>query len=129
MQGHPELVSGSLLQMARVKTGTTRRKRHKKVLKRTKGFRMTKGRLYKVSKEADLHAGQYAYIGRRLKKRDLRRLWIQRINAALSPFNLKYSQFIKKLKNREIALDRKNLSFLAREKPEVFEEVVKKATS
>lgn len=115
--------------MARTKTGTTRRKRHKKVLKRTKGFRMTKGRLYKVSREADLHAGQYAYIGRRLKKRDLRRLWIQRINAALKPFNLKYSQFIKELHDKKIGLDRKSLSFLASEKPEVFEQVVKKATS
>lgn len=113
----------------RVKTGYTRRRKHKKVLKRTKGFRMTKGRLYKVSKEAALHAGQYAYIGRKLRKRDLRRLWIQRINAALLPFNLKYSQFIKSLKNKKIELDRKILSFLAREKPEVFAEIVKKATS
>lgn len=115
--------------MARVKTGTTRRKRHKKVLKRTKGFRMTKGRLYKVSKEADLHAGQYAYIGRKLRKRDFRRLWIQRINAALKPFDLKYSQFIKSLKDKKIELNRKILSFLALEKPEVFEEVVKKTTA
>ena len=115
--------------MTRVKTGYTRRKKHKKVLKRTKGFRMTKGRLYKVSKEADLHAGQYAYVGRKRRKRDFRRLWIQRINAALSPFNLKYSRFIKMLKNKKIELDRKMLSFLALEKPEVFEEIVKKATA
>jgi len=113
----------------RVKTGYTRKRRHKKVLKRTKGFRMTKGRLYKVSKEADLHAGQYAYIGRKLKKRNMRRLWIQRVNAALKPFDLKYSQFIKALKDKKIELDRKILSFLAREKPELFAEVVKKATS
>ena len=115
--------------MARVKTGTTRRKRHKKVLKRTKGFRMTKGRLYKVSKEADLHAGQYAYIGRKRKKREFRKLWIQRINAALSPLDLKYSQFIKALHDKKIQLDRQTLSFLALEKPIVFEKIVKKATT
>ena len=65
----------------RVKTGTVRRRKHNKVLERTKGMRMSKGRLIKVSKEADLHAGQYAFVGRRLRKRDMRRLWIQRINA------------------------------------------------
>ncbi|KPJ70524.1 hypothetical protein AMJ51_01615 [Microgenomates bacterium DG_75] len=95
--------------MARVKTGTTRRKRHKKVLKRTKGFRMTKGRLYKVSKEADLHAGQYAYAGRKLRKRDMRKLWINRINAALTPHNLSY------------------LADLALSDPDVFKAIVEKA--
>ena len=78
----------------RVKTGPTRKRKHKKVLKRTKGFRMTKGRLYKVSKEADLHAGEYAFAGRKLRKRDLRRLWITRINAALSKSDISYNKFI-----------------------------------
>lgn len=110
----------------RVKTGYTRKRRHKKVLKRTKGFRMTKGRLYKVSKEADLHAGQYAYIGRKLRKRNMRRLWIQRINAALSEFHLKYSRFINLLKKAKIELDRKILAELAVNYPEVFGEIVKK---
>jgi large subunit ribosomal protein L20 len=110
----------------RVKTGPTRRRRHKKVLKRTKGMRMTKGRLYKVSKEADLHAGQYAYIGRRLRKRDMRRLWIQRINAALEAFNqdLKYSQFINLLKKSNIELDRKILSDLAVNEPDTFRAII-----
>ena len=112
----------------RVKTGTVRHKRHKKVLKRTKGFRMSKGKLYKVSKEADLHSGQYAYIGRRLRKRDMRRLWIQRINAALKKHHLKYSLFINHLKKAKIALNRKVLAELAVNDPEAFDQVVKKST-
>jgi len=108
----------------RVKTGTTRRKRHKKVLKRTNGFRMTKGRLYKVSKEADLHAGQYAFMGRKLRKRDLRRLWITRINAALAPYEISYSQFINRLKNAKIELNRKILADLAVTQSEVFKSII-----
>jgi len=115
--------------MARVKTGTTRRKRHKKVLKRTKGFRMTKGRLYRVSKEADLHAGQYAYAGRKLRKRDMRRLWITRINAALTPYNLSYSKFISGLKKAKIELNRKILADLAISDPNTFKAIVEKAKS
>jgi len=115
--------------MARVKTGTTRRKRHKKVLKRTKGFRMTKGRLYRVSKEADLHAGQYAYAGRKLRKRDMRRLWITRINAALTPYNLSYSRFTNGLKKAKIELNRKILADLAISDPDTFKAIVEKAKS
>lgn len=111
--------------MARVKTGITRRKRHKKVLERTKGFRMTKGRLYRVSKEADLHAGQYAYAGRKLRKRDLRRLWITRINAALTPFNLSYSKFISGLKKAKIELNRKILADIALTDPDTFKDIIK----
>ena len=111
----------------RVKTGITRRKRHKKVLKRTKGFRMTKGRLYKVSKEADLHAGQYAFIGRKLRKRDMRRLWITRINAALTPLEVSYSKFINGLKKAKIEIKRKILADLAISDPKTFEAIVKKA--
>ena len=108
----------------RVKTGTTRHRRHQKVLKQTKGFRMTKGRLYKVSKEAALHQGQYAYAGRKLKKRDIRRLWIIRINAGLKPFSLSYSKFINLLKKNNIDLNRKMLSELAVNNPEVFKSLV-----
>jgi large subunit ribosomal protein L20 len=111
----------------RVKTGFTRKRRHKKVLKRTKGFLMTKGRLYKVSKEAELHAGQYAFIGRKRRKRDLHRLWIQRINAALTPFDVSYSTFMNKLKKANIALDRKILSDLAISDPKTFQTIVEKA--
>ena len=110
----------------RIKTGTTRRKRHKKVLGRTKGFRMTKGRLYKVSKEADLHASQYAFVGRKLRKRDMRRLWITRINAGLTPYDISYSKFINGLKKSKIELDRKILTDLALTDPQAFKLVVDK---
>jgi large subunit ribosomal protein L20 len=109
----------------RVKTGTTRKRKHDKVLKQTKGFRMTKGRLYKVSKEAALHAGQYAFAGRKKKKRDIRRLWIQKINAALKPYELSYSRFINQLKKKNITLDRKILAELARTDNQAFESLVK----
>lgn len=115
--------------MARVKTGITRRKRHKKVLKRTKGFRMTKGRLYKVSKEADLHAGQYAFVGRKIRKRDLRKLWIIRINAALTPFEISYSKFINGLKKAKIEINRKILADLALSDPDTFKAIVEKVKS
>ena len=110
----------------RVKTGYTRRQRHKKVLARTKGFRMTKGRLYKVSKEADLHAGQYAFVGRKLRKRDRRKLWITRINAALSQYSLVYSKFINSLKKAKIELNRKILADLAVSHTKVFKAIVEK---
>lgn len=113
----------------RVKTGFTRRRHHKKVLNRTKGFRMTKNRLYKVAREADLHAGQYAYIGRRLKRRNFRTLWIQRINAALHSYasGIKYSVFISLMKKAKIELDRKILAELAVSDAGAFKSVVDKA--
>jgi len=87
---------------------------------------MTRGRLYKVSKEADLHAGQYAFIGRKRRKRDLRQLWITRINAALTPQKVSYSQFIDGLKKAKIELNRKVLADLAVSHPETFKAVVEK---
>ncbi len=111
----------------RIKTGTTRKRRHHKVLKQAKGFRMTKGRLYKVSKEAALHAGQYAFAGRKKKKRDIRKLWIQKINAALKPYELSYSKFINQLKKKNITLDRKILAELARTDSQTFAFIVKEA--
>jgi len=92
-------------------------------------MRMTKGRLYKVSKEADLHAGQYAYAGRRLRKRDLRRLWITRINAGLTPHEISYSKFINGLKKANIELDRKILADLVLSDPETFKAIVEKVKS
>lgn len=109
----------------RVKTGTVRRQGHKKILALTKGFRMTKNRLYKVAQEAALHAGQYAYAGRKEKKRDFRRLWITRINGALSENGLSYSKFINKLKKAKIELDRKVLAIIASEDPQTFQNIVK----
>ena len=111
----------------RVKTGTVRRAGHKKVLKAAKGFWMTRHKRYKVAHEAVMHAGKYAFVGRRLKKRDLRQVWIVRINAALKPFNIRYSAFIKMLKNRQITLDRKILSDLATNHQEAFKAVVEAA--
>ena len=108
----------------RVKGGYTRRQKHNKVLTRTKGFRMTKGRLYKVSREADLHAGQYAFAGRKLKKRDARNLWIVRINGALKTYDLPYSKFIGGLKKANIEVNRKILTDLIRTNPEAFKAIV-----
>ncbi len=110
----------------RVKTGFTRRRKHNKVLQRTKGFRMTKGRLYKVSKEADLHAGQYAFSGRKRRKRDMRRLWITRINAALTSEGISYSKFIAGLKKVKIELNRKILADLVLSDPQTFKTIVQK---
>lgn len=110
----------------RVKTGTVRRGGHKKVLKLTKGYRMTKHRLFKVAQEAALHAGQYAYVGRKRKKRDFRRLWITRINGALTESGLSYNQFINKLKKANIELDRKILAIIASEDPQTFQKIVEK---
>lgn len=113
----------------RIKTGTTRRKRHKKVLRRTRGMRMTKGRLYRVSKEADLHAGQYAYSGRKRRKRDLRRLWIQRINAALNVHTdgLSYSRFMNLVRVAKITINRKMMAELAVNDLDAFKSIVETA--
>lgn len=112
--------------MSRVKTGIHRRVAHKKVLSQTKGFRMTKNRLYKVAKEALMHAGQYSFNGRKERKQNFRSLWIQRINAGLS--NIKdapsYSKFIGQLNDNKITLDRKVLAYMAAERKSVFEAVV-----
>jgi large subunit ribosomal protein L20 len=115
--------------MPRTKTGFTRRRRHNAVLNRNKGFTGTNRRLYKRAKEASLHADQYAYIGRKLRKRDFRKLWIMRINAALGQLNeaFKYSRFIKALKDAKIEIDRKMLSELAIHNPEAFKAVVDKS--
>ncbi len=115
--------------MSRVKTGFHRHARHQKVLGFTKGYRMTKNRLYKVAHEAMLHAGQYAYIGRKNRKRDFRALWITRISAAVKAVSaqLNYSRFMNQLKAANIELDRKMLADLAVHDLDAFSEVVKAA--
>lgn len=110
-----------------MRTTSPRLQRHNKVLKLAKGYRMTKHRLYRVAHEAVMHAGQYAFAGRKIRRRDFRKLWIIRINAALSNFEIKYSQFISALKKSQITLDRKILSELATNQPKVFHEVIKSA--
>lgn len=114
--------------MPRTKTGFTRRRRHTKVLKRTKSFRGANTRLYKRAREADLHAGQYAFVGRKRRKRDMRSLWIVRISAGLKQLGgqLNYSRFIQGMKRANIALDRKVLSDLAATDFTAFTKVVEK---
>lgn len=114
--------------MPRTKTGFTRHRRHKKVLDLTKGFRGANHRLYKRAKEALLHSGQYAYVGRRLRKRDMRSLWITRISAGLSQIDetLQYSRFINALKKANIGLNRKMLSEIAATDFNTFRSIVQK---
>jgi len=113
--------------MSRTKTGVVRKRRHKKLLATTKGYRMTKNRLYRVAHEAALHAGQYAFMGRKLRKRNMRKLWIIRLNAATRSLGLTYSKFINGLKKANIDLDRKILADLALSDPKTFEKIVEKA--
>ncbi len=111
--------------MTRVKTGFTRRRRHKKILKAAKGYRNSRSRTYKSAHEAVLHAGQYAFAGRKLRKRQFRRLWITRLNIALRQLGTKYSEFINKLTKKNINLNRKVLSEMAVNQPEAFKKLVK----
>ena len=99
--------------MARVKRGVTARARHKKVLKKAKGYYGAHSRVYRVAKQAFIKAGQYAYRDRKVKKRDFRGLWIQRINAAAREHGLSYSRFIHGLAEAGVAVDRKMLADLA----------------
>ena len=90
---------------------------------------MTRSRLTKVAKEASLHAGQYAFAGRRLRKRDFRTLWITRISEAVKQMDLPYSKFINLLKQKNIKLDRKILADLVLNDPQTFKTIVDKVTS
>lgn len=114
--------------MPRVKSGPARHARHKKVLDAAKGYQAARHKRYKTAHEAVMHAGQYAYVGRRLKKRDFRRLWIQRITAGLKTTEIpvSYSVFIKLLSDNHIELDRKMLSELAFNDLPTFKSIVAK---
>ena len=112
----------------RVKRGVTTHKRHKRLLERAKGFRGGRSKLIKEAHQAVIHAGADAYRGRKEKKRQFRSLWITRINAALAPYDISYSQFMNKLKTQKIELDRKILSQIAIEDPQAFEQIVKKVS-
>jgi large subunit ribosomal protein L20 len=113
--------------MPRVKRGNKRRERRKKLLDLAKGYFLGKGKLYKFAKEATDRAGNFAYSGRREKKRDFRRLWIVRINAAAREHNLSYSQFIAGLKRAGVNLDRKSLAEIAARDPKAFGQLVESA--
>lgn len=110
--------------MARVKRGLVAKRRHNKLLDSTKGYRGTKSKLVKVAREAALHAGQYAYHGRKRKKRDFRRLWNARIGEAAKVEGLSYSTLMNKLKKSQIQLDRKVLSELIVNDMETFKKIV-----
>ena len=99
--------------MARVKRAVMTRKRRKKVLKMAKGYYGAKSKLFKTAKQAVMKSGQYAYIGRKQKKRFFRRLWISRISAACKLNDLNYSKFINGLKKANIVLNRKVVSEMA----------------
>ena len=113
--------------MPRVKSGMTNRARHKKVLKQAKGYFGSKHRLYKSANEQVMHAGKYAYRDRRQKKRDFRKLWITRINAACRENGISYSKFINGLSIAEITINRKMLSEIAIDNPTAFAELVETA--
>jgi large subunit ribosomal protein L20 len=112
--------------MARVKTGVTRRQHHKKVLKMTKGQFGSRHRLFRRANEAMLKSLWYAYRDRRARKRDLRRLWIARINAAARLNGTTYSRLIDGMKKSQISLNRKILADLAVHDPQAFASVVSK---
>ena len=111
--------------MTRVKGGTVARARRKKVLKAAKGYFGSKHRLYKTAHEQLMHSGQYAYRDRRQNKRNFRKLWIARINAACRENEISYSKFINGLNKAGIAVNRKMLSELAIDNKEAFAELVK----
>lgn len=109
----------------RVKSISARR--HRKILARAKGFRQARHSRIQTAKEAVLHAGAYAFAGRKLKKRDLRSLWIARVNAGVRLEGVSYSKFIAGLKKEKIEIDRKILSDIAVHDPETFKKIVKEA--
>ena len=111
--------------MARVKGALATRKRRKKVLKLAKGYFGAKSKLFKTAKEAAMKSGNYAYIGRRLKKRDFRRLWITRISAAAKMNGMNYSTFMNGLNKAGIEINRKMLADLAVNDMKGFETLVK----
>ena len=113
--------------MPRVKRGSKRRERRKKLLGLAKGYFLNKSKLYRAAQQAVDRAGNFAFIGRRRKKRDFRRLWIIRINAAARSHEMCYSQFIAGLKQAGVELDRKSLADIAATDPAAFAKLVESA--
>ncbi len=111
--------------MARVKNGAVTKARHKKVLKQAKGYFGSKHRLYKTAKEQLMHSGQYAFRDRKQKKRDFRKLWITRINAACRQNDISYSRFIEGLTKAGVEINRKMLSEIAINDSKAFTDLVK----
>ncbi len=113
--------------MARVKRGVVARRRHKKLLSRAKGYYNARRKVFRVANQAVIKAGQYAYIGRKLKKRNFRALWIVRINAAAREHGLTYSRLIAGLRKAQITVDRKILADLAYHEPAAFGAIAERA--
>lgn len=111
--------------MARVKRGTNTNRRHKKVLKQAKGYFGAKSKLFRPANQAVMKSLSYAYIGRKQRKRDFRKLWIARINAASRQNGMSYSRFIDGLKKANVDINRKMLSELAIHDPDAFAQLVK----
>lgn len=110
--------------MNRVKRGVTAHKKHKKTLEAAKGYYGARSRTYRSAKQAVIKAGQYSYRDRKARKRDFRRLWIARINGALTSYNITYSIFINQLHHDQIMLNRKMISDMAIFNKEMFDELV-----
>ena len=110
--------------MARVKRGVVAHARHKKILKLAKGYKGARSKVYRVAKQAVIKAGQYAYIGRKQRKRQFRSLWITKINAAARQNNMSYRQFMNQLKKANININRKMLADLAMNNAESFSAIV-----
>ena len=113
--------------MARVKTAIITRKKHKKILKRAKGYYGAKHYRFRMAKQAVMKSGQYAYVGRKDRKSNFRKLWIARINAAARQNGLTYSKLISGLKKANIVINRKMLAEIAVTDPKAFAEIAKKA--
>ena len=112
--------------MARVKTALITRKKHKKILKRAKGYYGAKHYRFRMAKQAVMKSGQYAYVGRKDRKSNFRKLWIARINAAARQNGLTYSKLISGLKKANIVINRKMLAEIAVTDPKAFAEIAKK---
>lgn len=110
--------------MARIKVGKTARARHKKILKLAKGYYGEKSKNFRAANQAVMKSGQYAYVGRKLKKRDFRRLWITRINAASRSYGMTYSKLISAMKAKNIVINRKMLAEMAVSDKEGFKKLV-----
>ena len=113
--------------MARVKTARITRKKHKKILKRAKGYYGAKHYRFRMAKQAVMKSGKYAYAGRKDRKSNFRKLWIARINAAARMNGLTYSTFINGLKKANIVINRKMLAEIAVSDPKAFTEIANKA--
>ncbi len=101
-------------------------RRHRKIIKSVKGFREARRKRVRAAKEALLHKGKYSYIGRKLRKRDMRSLWVVRLNAAAREHGLSYNKLINKLNKAKIEIDRKILSEIAISDPETFKQIISK---